>query len=227
MPCRLERLDALSSDRVEAIRRDPTLVNRVFPECDDELKRALGDSFEDLTTEDRQLIFCMIVSNSMAPYGASNVLTLDGLLVSPCLNCGSYPVLTARLYQFFGASEHPPHLLGWDGGFMGPHGMLYRPHQDVHRCLFLDPTIAMVVGATFDDVASGKPVKPERLVSFNTRQEMVRFQSHVAGGFVNGSFRPSDLLYYFAGIEHYDHRAGRPNDWPTPGAIALRQREGR
>lgn len=162
----------------------------------------------------------------MAPYGPSDTLTLDGLLASPYLNCGSYPALAARLYQLFGATLHPPHLVGWDGGFVGPHGMLYRPHPDANRCLFLDPTIAMVVRATFDDVASGKPVRPDRLVSFNTRSEMVRFQHHVAGGFVKGSFRPSDLLYYFAGIEQYDQRVGRPNEWPTPGAMALREREG-
>jgi hypothetical protein len=224
---RTERLDWLTVESVERIRRDPTAIPVVYASCESELTRVLGDSFADLSVEDCRLIFCSLVANAMAPYGPSDTSSLDGLLASTYLNCGSYPVLMARLYEFFGPSDYPPHLIGWDGGFMGPHGMIYRPHPDPERCLFLDPTAALVVRATFDEVASGKPVNSERVVCFESHREMAPFQKWVAGGFVKGKFRPSDVLYYFEGLDHYNQHLGHPNEWPTPGAISLRKREGR
>ncbi len=222
---RQERLDSLTAERVNEVRRDPSTVQSVYAECQDELAADLGDSFADLTEEDRRLIFCMVLANAMAPYGTSDAESLQDLLTSPHLNCGNYPVLMVRLQQFFGAPDHPPHLVGWDGGFMGPHGMVYRPHPEDSHCLFLDPTVALLVRATFDEVASGKPISAKRLISFDNRTDTAAFRRYLAGGFVKGLFRPSDLLYYFDGLDHYTNHVGQPTQWPTPGAIAVRKRK--
>jgi hypothetical protein len=43
---------------------------------------------------------------------------------------------------------------------------------------------------------------------------------------VLGSYRPSDLLYYFEGLNHYlDSHNGQTKNWMTPGAVHLRHPE--
>jgi hypothetical protein len=77
--------------------------------------------------------------------------------------------------------------------------------------------------ATFDEVASGKPLHPDRVVCFATREGESSFRDRVANAFVNGQFRPSELLFYFESMDHQLKRYGHPNDWPTPGAVTWRK----
>src|SRR5262245_50128367 len=73
--CRSPRdavLDALSTDRIEAVRRDPArALPTVYADCRDELIHDLGPAFRDQAESDRQLIFCCLVAHALAPYGPS------------------------------------------------------------------------------------------------------------------------------------------------------------
>src|SRR5262245_10147616 len=78
-----------------------------------------------------------------------------------------------------------------------------------------------------DFVASGKPVPADRIVLFMGREDLEDFERTVTTALVEGKCRPSDLLYYFEGIDHLMKRYGDPFSWPTPGARALRSRQAR
>jgi hypothetical protein len=222
-PCRTECLDTLTAARIELVRKNPAAIRDVYVACRGELAEDLGDDFADLSEEDRQLVFCMVVAYSMAPYGTSDAIELRDLLASPSLHCGNYPILLAELYRFFEGDGRPKVcLVGWT---FGPHGMAYRPHPEPRRCLMLDPTVAMVVRATFDEVASGQPVERSRLLSFAHRPEASKARDFLAEAFSNGKFRPSHLLYYYEDLDHYSKRRGNPKDWPTPGAADQRASE--
>jgi hypothetical protein len=222
-PCRSEHLESLTAERLERVRQKPATVRAVYEECRWELIDDLDSPFADLTEDDRQLVFCMIVSYSMAPYGKSNAIALPDMLSSPYLHCGNYPLLLAELHRYFETPQTKPVcLVGWT---FGPHGMAYRPDPEPNRSLFLDPTVAMLVRGSFDEVASGRPIERSRLVSFAHRHETAVGRDYMARAFVDGKFRPSHLLYYYENLDHHATRRGNPKDWPTPGAADQRATE--
>lgn len=218
--CRQEHLASLTPAHIDRVRLEPSSVREAYAECREELQADLGKPFDSLTEADRQLVFCMVMAYSLAPYGKSDAILLPDLLKSPKLHCGNYPVLMAELQRFFPADDSPPvSLVGWT---YGPHGMACRPHADESRCLFLDPTVAMVVRGKFDDVAAGRPIQRRHLVSFAHRDETAAARDHMAATFTEGRYRPSHLLYYYENLDQYTHRRGNARDWPTPGAAGQR-----
>lgn len=220
---RRERLASLTSAHVDAVRRDPDAVRDVYAACRTDLAALLGAPFADLPAEDLALIFCSLLANALAPYGESNATSLTEMLDARTLNCGNYPFLMIRLHERLGPPADPPvSLVGWTGGYFGDHSLAYRAHPDPGRCLFLDPTAALVARATFDDVVSGRPVPADRLVCFAYREAEVPFALWIAKAFAKGRLKPSDLLYYFESLDHQLTRYGEPNIWPTPGAARWR-----
>jgi hypothetical protein len=221
--CRRHRLDSLTPERVERVRADLDTVHDVYAECRDELAADLGAPFADLPADDRPLIFCMLLANAMAPYGESSARDLPDLLAAPTLHCGNYPVLMLHLFNRLGPPADPPvALIAWESDFFGPHDLAYRPHPDAGRCLFLDPTAALVARATFDEVAAGRPVDPTRIACFAYREPEVPNALWMARAFAEGKFKPSELVYYFESLEHRLDRFGYHAEWPTPGAARQR-----
>jgi hypothetical protein len=220
---RHERLDALTADRVERVRRDPTAVRDVYAECRAELDEDLGRPFADLPEADRRLVFCMVLAHEMAPYGPSAAVQLPDLLAAPNLHCGNYPFLMIRLAELLDDPAPPVCLVGWHGGWVGNHAMGYRPDPEEDRALFLDPTVGVVARASFDQVASGRPVPADRVVCFGHREAESQYREWVGQCLARGKFRPSHLLFYFENIDHQLTRYGNPHDWPTPGAVRWRQ----
>jgi hypothetical protein len=217
-------LESLTTERIESVRRDPAAnLPLAYADCRDELIADLGPQFQILDESDRQLVFCSLVAHAMAPYGESCAVELPDLLAATHLNCGNYPFLTARLFEVFDPKATGVILLGWHGGVVGGHGMVYRWHAVRERDVFLDPTVGVIVRADFDTVAAGRPVRGDRVVCFNHRDGATAlFRHQVATAFIRGHFRPSDLLYFFEGPDHMIRRSGPAKDWPTPAAMVTR-----
>ncbi|HKB02277.1 MAG TPA: hypothetical protein VKD90_08660 [Gemmataceae bacterium] len=217
-------LDSLTAAHVDSVRHDSAAhLPTAYAHCRDELIADLGPQFRHLDESDRQLVFCNLVAHAMAPYGESTAVEMPELLTAKHLNCGNYPFLAARLFEVFDPKATGVILLGWHGGTVGAHGMVYRWHPDRDRNLFLDPTAGVVVRADFDTVAAGRPIRADRVVRFAHRDGVTALlRHHVATAFVKGHFRPSDLLYFFEGPDHMIRRAGPAKDWPTPAAMVTR-----
>jgi hypothetical protein len=220
--CHRHRLDALTPDRVERVRHDLETIRDVFADCQPELTADLGPPFADLPAPDLPLVFCTLLAHAMAPYGESSARDLPDLLTAPALHCGNYPVLMAHLYERLDPAGLPIALIGWQSHFVGAHDLAYRPHPDAGRCLFLDPTAALVVRAPFDDVAAGRRVDPDRIACFACREPEVPNALWMARAFAEGKFKPSELVYYFESLEHRLDRFGYHAEWPTPGAARQR-----
>jgi hypothetical protein len=221
--CRRHRLDTLTPERVERVRSNLDAVREVYAECRDELASDLGRPFADLPADDLPPIFCMLLANAMAPYGKSTARELPDLLAASDLHCGNYPVLMLHLHDRLAAPADPPvALLGWEAEFFGPHDLAYRPHPDAERCMFLDPTTALVARATFDHVVSGGRVDRNRIACFAYRESEVPNAMWMAQAFAEGKFKPSELVYYFESLEHRLERFGDHAEWPTPGAARQR-----
>jgi hypothetical protein len=101
--------------------------------------------------------------------------------------------------------------------------MAYRPGPEPRRALFLDPTVGLVARASFDEVAAGRPVGPDRVVVFGQREPEEPFRVRVGEAFGRGQFKPSDLLFFFESLDQQMTHYGHPTDWPTPGAVKWRR----
>ena len=222
---REQRVAALTPDMVERVRIDPKAARDAYIACRADLMAVLGPAFTHLTDAESRLAFCAVLAHAMAPYGDSTAVDLPTMLAASRLNCGNYPFLMIRLAEIVCDGQGPVvSLIGWDGGAIGNHAMGYRADPSADRCLFLDPTVGLIARGTFDEVASGRPLAAARVVCYGDRIEERPYREMVARAFVRGQFRPSDLLFYFEDIDHQFGRYGDPWAWPTPGAIAWRQR---
>jgi hypothetical protein len=219
-------LSSLTPARLQEIRNDPRRIGAAFARCREELVRELGPRFAHLSERELQFVFCSVVAHAFAPYGDSTASRLSDLLRSRAMNCGNYGLFTVYLAgEFAGnAADREPriHFVGWDGGAVGNHQMLFLDRAG--HGLVLDPTIGLVADAAFDTVAAGQPVGSDRLVVFHARDQLQDFERRVTAALVGGKFKPSDLLYYFDGLDHLLHHYGDPCAWPTPGDCAYRRR---
>lgn len=207
-----------------AVRALPSTIEDAYLDCRAELLSDLGAGFSDLDDADTFAIFVSIVAYHLAPYGNSTTHDLNELLAEAAMDCDNYVALTYHLYQLGSANSRPIWFLGWDGGVIGNHAQAYV-RRDGTNDLLLDPTIALVARTSFDEVASGRPVPAERMVSFATRAELGWFKSTVRDALLYGQFRPSDILYVFDRFDRFTVLIFGPyDDWMTPGAIVLRDR---
>jgi hypothetical protein len=115
-------------------------------------------------------------------------------------------------------------FVGWDGGAVGSHQMLFLRGNDEKPHLALDPTLGIACLASFDEVASGKPVSPDSIVLIAANDQLKESRDAFVRALLEGKFRPSDLLYCFHSAEDLMLRYGNPFDWPTPAVVVLRNR---
>jgi hypothetical protein len=109
-------------------------------------------------------------------------------------------------------------LAGFEGGVLGNHAQLFYSHGDVH--LLLDPTIALVALADFDSLLSGRPVAGRFIRHFYARDDLKGLLVSAIHVLLNGKYRPSDLLYFFDGLDHFNERT---KWYPTPGGAYQRR----
>lgn len=212
---------------IKRMKESPSLIREYYHRDRERLAARLGEYSGTLNETELQLIYCTIVAHAWAHYGPSTATTYSELLTAPDLNCGNYGLLTSYLAEEIGAlpsQENRLRFVGWDGGEFGNHQMLFVDRVADGQSLLLDPTIGLVVVTSYDDVAGGIPVSAEQMFQFAVRDDLKAFREHVSQVLLSGHCKPSDLLYYFEGREHLLKRYGNPQNWPTPGAIPLRQR---
>jgi hypothetical protein len=222
---RTGRLPSLTSEALDEIRKSPAAIDAIWKRCRREVATGLGPAFDHLTERERQYVFCTAVAHAMAPWGSDSTATrLPDLLKARTLNCGNYGLLAVYLARSFGAGgpdEPNARFVGWEGGAVGNHQMLFLDRAG-RRSLLLDPTLGLIADVDFDTFASGKPIAPDRIVIFRKRDQVKGLERCVTGALTGGRCRPSDLLYYFEDLEHLMERYGDPYAWPTPGGAKWR-----
>lgn len=178
----------------------------------------LMDCFEEGEGDARRAIFATMLAYSAKPYGASQSLTIGGLAADDGLDCDNYAVLASIFYRALGG-ETPLRMVGW---YVPPsNGVSRLNHAQLFlegpRPLVLDPTLALVGEGTFDEVASGRPVRVQDLA---WRAEIESYRRRVAAALSEGVFRPSHVLYWMADDAAY-RASPRFSGWGTAAAFAL------
>ncbi|MFN7097381.1 MAG: hypothetical protein ACK4PR_07470 [Gammaproteobacteria bacterium] len=192
-----------------------------------QLKNLLRPSYQQITDDQLKLIFASFLSYQLKPYGTANASNLSDFMNSTYANCATYPIATYRIYLLL----HPQNqmrinFVGWNNGAVGNHAQLF---VDSKIPLLIDPTIGLVAIASFNQVASGKPINPQNIVSiFKLKTldptSLPAFNKMVINALVMGQYKPSDLLYYFNTYQAYtSQKAVCTADWATPQISKLQK----
>ena len=201
-------------------------VLKLFTRSRSEFEAALGD--RSLSPEEEFLVFANYFSYLSARYGNSGTQQeMEKLLQASELTCDNYAALVVHLFQRYQAL-HPGRdriglrMVGWHGKAFGNHSQLFAFRRDGTAEILLDPTVALIAFADFEDVASGHAVPDGDVYDFATRSVLARFREKVAGTLTGGRAGPLDLLYYYENPERFFDPYST-SYWPTPGAARLRQ----
>jgi hypothetical protein len=201
----------------------PVHITDIYRKCSHEFIDTLGDRFKELNEQELQYIFCFVISHIVFPYGKTISSTaFDDLLDAEALDCSNFGVLSTYLSRLCasGAEKHIClSFVGWDGGIIGNHQMVFLKRKNSDLSILLDPCIGLFAKADFDSVASGKSIHIDNIIVFSDREYLESSRINVIRALIGGLFKPSDLLYYFDGMEHYLYHYGDPRFWPTPGAV--------
>jgi hypothetical protein len=210
-PVRALTLRCFTPGLVERIRAQKS-IDPALNECAGEAAAVLGREFAHLERQDIKAVLAMLASHHLAPVGTSAAVDFDALLKAPALVCDGYARLAAHL------AGSGMRLAGFEGGVLGNHAQLFYSRADVH--LLLDPTIALVALVDFDSLLSGKPVAGRFIRHFYARDELQGLLVSAIHALLNGKYRPTDLLYYFDSLDHFNERT---KWYPTPGGAYQRR----
>jgi hypothetical protein len=217
------RLGCLTDELVARIKVTPSAVLEAFDGCQVELRSALGATLGALDDVDYFAIFATLVSFRWAPYGAGSGITMADLQKQQVMQCQQYAALAAQLLAMRKApTDLVVRIVGVDGGAVLNHAQIFYSRDQVK--LLLDPTIGLVAVGGFDEVMRGLPVSPRQILDFYDRPDIVEFRDRVVAALTNGRYRPSDLLYYFEGVDAYLASKANSGDFLTPGGVRLRAR---
>jgi hypothetical protein len=217
------RLGCLTDDLVARVKTDAANVVEAFARCGGELRSVIGAALGTLDEPDYFAIFATLVSFRWAPYGPGGGITMDILRNQTVMQCSQYAALTGQLFRYApGQDGTLIRVVGVDGGAVLNHAQLYYSRGQTN--LLLDPTIGVIAVASFDDVLRGIPVAPTHILDFYDRTEIAGFRTRVVKALTQGLYRPSDLLYYFEGIDAYMASNATSDDFLTPGGVRLRAR---
>lgn len=228
-PYQRRELSIFSPGLLAAVANDPSAAAASYDLADKELRAVLPPAWRDLTAAQRVYLFASTLAHNLKPYGPGTTADLPSMLAAKTLDCSNYGLLThylAKACDPAGASCNVA-FVGWDGGAIGNHQILFAadPSQPGSPDLLLDPTVGLAALASFDTVASGRPISTGHILALNPCPSLEASRTQVASALARGAFRPSDLLYYFESIEQLLAKFGHPSSWPTPGAVAWRTRE--
>lgn len=218
------RLDAITGD---ALSERPDLLRDVSATALEHMQRRLPKAWAGLTRADLSYVFASTAAHNLKPYGKGcPSQEFSELLNSEYLDCSNYGLLAYYISRLLlgEADRKPLSFVGWDGGKVGNHQMLFLSNRDMAPHLAIDPTLGIACIASFDDIASGKPIPPDAIAIIGAREQLEDSRAVFIAALLEGQFRPSDLLYYFSSVEDYLTRYGNPFDWPTPAISVLRDR---
>lgn len=178
------------------------------------------------TPDTARLLLAQAVAHARTPYGPGTLADIDSIYAAQTLDCSNYGILAHHIAM--AVLEAPAAIrfafVGWDGGAIGNHQMVFASNLRTGERLLLDPAVGLAAFTDYDHVASGRPVDPAAILAIGPTPQLQSSREHVARSLRDGAFRPSDLLYYFDGIGHLLERFSSVELWPTPGAMAWRDR---
>jgi hypothetical protein len=220
----LPQLSAISGD---AMSEQPDLLLDVSATALEHMRRILPQRWSNLSRAELLYVVASTAAHNLKPYGKGcPSQDYAELLRSPHLDCSNYGLLTYYISRLLvsEADRKPLSFVGWDGGAVGNHQMLFLGDHGKTPHLAIDPTLGIACIASFDDIASGKPIPPEAIAIVGATEQLDASRVVFITALLEGRFRPSDLLYYFPTVEDYLTRYGNPFDWPTPAISILRDR---
>jgi hypothetical protein len=198
-----KQLACLNANAVEQIRANPQTLISVYTTCVPEFSARVSPLH--LNESALRQAFAVIAAHSMAPYGNSTVFHLPALLSEPALDCDNYAALSGHFIRILAtsAAEHVV-FVGVDGGAVGNHAQMFLSAGD-HRMILADPTIGLLADEGFDDLFRGIPLAADRIAVIPVRVDPVvePFRRLIFNAVRDGSYRPSDLLYYLAGLDEF------------------------
>lgn len=211
---------------IETIRKNPSEVYTFFKKH----KNILQGHLPPVSDEELYIIYCSIVAHSMAPYGPCKIKDLNNielLLNAPTLHCGNYGFLMMGLAKA-GIPDIEDyvkvHSVAWANGPFGAHGTNFI-HHTYDNGILLDPTCGLVVFASFNHIAMGKKVTPEKMFDFAFRNEICNLRKNVKNAVLNGKCKPSQIYLYFKSTTLHAEFCGiKPKNYdmiPTPSGQAV------
>jgi hypothetical protein len=231
-------LTCLGGTTIEGIRSDPNNgLAAAYSTCHDELSKRLANF--DFDEWGLKATFAALTAHMMAPYGKSGEIELEALLREQHLDCDNYAALTGHFVRIL-IPDHPSTfaIIGLDGGKVGNHAqVILRVAED--RRILADPTVGIIAATSYNRLLSGNPVPLEKVEAFYAYNdpEILKFGKTVYDAIIHGSYRPSDMLYYFENMDSFIRfSSGLGKVWtsppdvdaiaalfPTHGAIALKR----
>lgn len=219
-------LPHITADLCAKVVAEPEVLRVLTEGATLQLRRSLPLEWQQRTEPELWYLVAAAVAHNLKPYGTGSLPDLQSMLQAGTLDCSNYGLLTHYLSAFLIPEVDRVRLafVGWDGGVVGSHQVLIAPSSQQSSDLALDPTLGLAFLATFNQIAAGCPLAPENILALNATAQLDASRAHFVRALLDGAFRPSDLLYYFDGVDHLLTRYGKPQDWPTPGAVAMRRR---
>ena len=191
-------IDSINAATIRQICDTPAHIASAFVVADTELRPLLPLAWRDLTTLERRYLFAAAVAHNLKPYGPGTTADLQSILQARTLDCSNYGLLTHYLASgyFDTSASMDVAFVGWDGGAIGNHQMLFA--NDTSRKagpqLLLDPTVGLAARANFDQIASGQPLPRQNILALNATSELAASRQQIVSALDRGAFKPSDLM---------------------------------
>ena len=186
--------------------------------------------FDDLPASTATIAIASLLCHALKPYGTGSLPDLPSMLAAATLDCSNYGLLAVHVSRVLDAkidTHVKVHFVGWQSEAIGNHQMLFAAMRETGEgALVLDPTVGVIAKASFDWVASQRPLPASSILAFYQQPILDASRDQIVQALIQGRLKPSELLYYFESEEHLVNRFGAPIDWPTPGAIAWRREYG-
>lgn len=196
-------LKCLDRTQIEVIRNEPSALNAAYVSCQSELAERLRDL--KLDEWGLKASFAVIAAHAMAPYGQSSAFELPVLMREKFLDCDNYAALTGYFVAIL-LPDHPRtfSVVGFEGKTIGNHAQLILRVGAHHRIL-ADPTVGIIADVGYNALLSSKPVPAEKIQAFYAHHDadILKFGNTVYSAIASGSYRPSDLLYYFDSMKRF------------------------
>lgn len=165
-------------------------------------------------------------------------LDLPSLLREKHIDCDNYAALTGYFANILSPGrENDLIIIGLDGGSVGNHAQVFFRISH-NREILADPTVGIYAEEGFNDLLSGKPLATDKIAVMHMHKDVAidAFGNRVYTALAEGRYRPSDLLYYFHGLDAFLRfsKAVDPyfikgsvsqivSHYPTPASDALRK----
>ncbi len=219
----LPELQAIDSVMVA---QRPELIAAALKPSVTRLRSELPPAWAKRSQTELTYVLASTVAHRLKPYGKGcSSPQFGALLEAPFLDCSNYGLLTWYISGLMldEIDRRPLSFVGWDGGAIGSHQMLLLGSREQTAGLMLDPTLGIASIASFDEIASGKPIARNSIAIIGATPQLADSREAFVTALLEGQCRPSDLLYYFHSAEDFLNRYGNPFDWPTPAVDVLRK----